>query len=210
MTTPRSAAPKRWRLPLLIAAALGCLWLVLIATGPGRMVLSQLAELIEAEPALGGPFSLVDTAGKTVTDKDFTGKPFAVFFGFTHCPDICPTTLADMGDWLKGLGADADRIKLTMITVDPERDTPAALAAYMTAFDPRITAMTGSRLQIDAVLLAYRAYAKKVETGGGEYTVDHSAPVYLMDASGRFWSVVSRSEGTDGVIAKLKKLIDGG
>jgi protein SCO1 len=198
-----------WRWPLLAVALLAVIWMALVFTPPGRAVLSQLAGMVEGETVLGGPFSLVDPAGKRVTDKDLAGKPFAVFFGFANCPDICPTTLADMGLWLIGLGPDAERIRLVMITVDPERDTPAVLGNYMAAFDPRLLALTGTRAEVDAVLHAYRAYAKRVDTGDGTYTMDHIAAVYLMDAAGRYHSVVSRVETPEAVVEKLKALIRG-
>ncbi len=134
---------------------------------------------------IGGPFTLTDQNGKTVTDADFAGEPKLVFFGYTHCPDVCPTTLADITTMLGALGADK-KAAVLFITVDPERDTPAVLKDYLTSFDPRITGLTGSPAAIAKVLQDYRVYAKKVPTDGGDYTMDHTALVYLVDKSGSF------------------------
>jgi protein SCO1/2 len=139
-----------------------------------------------AVAAVGGPFQLEDQNGKPVSDQDMKGRPFLVFFGFTHCPDICPTTLFEMSEVMKALGTDADRTGALFITVDPERDTPAALKDYLSNFDPHVHGLTGDPTAIDAALKAYRVYAKKVPLKDGDYTMDHTAVVYLMDRSGRF------------------------
>ena len=136
--------------------------------------------------AIGGSFSLTDQSGKTVTDQDLKGKPFLVFFGFTHCPDVCPTTLFDVSELLRALGKDADKTQALFITVDPERDTPQVLKDYLSSFDPHLRALTGSVADITAIEKAYRVYAKKVPGKDGEYTMDHTALVYLMDKQGRF------------------------
>lgn len=136
--------------------------------------------------AIGGPFSLTDQTGKTVTDQDLKGRPFLVFFGFTHCPDVCPTTLFEVSELLRVLGNDADKTQALFITVDPERDTPQVLKDYLSSFDPHLRALTGNVADITAVEKAYRVYAKKVPGKDGEYTMDHTALVYLMDKQGRF------------------------
>ena len=134
---------------------------------------------------IGGPFTLTNQDGKTVTDADFAGEPKLVFFGYTHCPDVCPTTLSDITAMLGALGKDK-KAAVLFITVDPERDTPAVLKDYLSSFDPRITGLTGSPAAVAKVLQDYRVYAKKVPTEGGDYTMDHTALVYLMDKSGNF------------------------
>jgi protein SCO1/2 len=136
--------------------------------------------------AIGGSFTLTDQTGKTVTDKDFKGKPFLVFFGFTHCPDVCPTTLFEVSELLRALGNDADKTRALFITVDPERDTPQVMKDYLSSFDPHLRGLTGDVADITAVEKAYRVYAKKVPGKDGEYTMDHTALVYLMDKEGRF------------------------
>src|SRR5690349_21858663 len=136
--------------------------------------------------AVGGPFQLVDQDGKTVSDADMKGRPFLVFFGYTHCPDVCPTTLFEMSQMLRALGPDAGRIGALFITVDPERDTPAVLKDYLASFDPHLRGLTGDPAAVDAALKAYRVYAKKVPLKDSDYTMDHTAVVYLMDKNGRF------------------------
>ena len=136
--------------------------------------------------AIGGPFKLIDQDGKPITDQDFKGRPFLVFFGYRHCPDVCPITLFEMSEVLRALGKDADQVNALFITVDPERDTPAMMKDYLSSFDPHLRGATGDQKAIDAVEKAYRVYAKKVPTGNGDYSMDHTALVYLMDKQGRF------------------------
>jgi protein SCO1/2 len=136
--------------------------------------------------AVGGPFELTDQNAQPITDKDLKGRPFLVFFGFTHCPDVCPTTLFEVSEILRTLGPDSDRIRALFITVDPERDTPAVLKDYLSSFDPHLVGGTGDPAVVAAVVKSYRVYAKKVPLEGGNYTMDHTAIVYLMDREGRF------------------------
>jgi protein SCO1/2 len=137
--------------------------------------------------AIGGPFKLTDQNGKVITDADFKGKPFLVFFGYTHCPDVCPTTLFDMSEVMRALGSDADRVGALFVSVDPDRDTAAVLKDYLSSFDPHLRGATGDPAALEKIEKEYRVYAKKVPTGkNGDYSMDHSAIVYLMDKSGRF------------------------
>lgn len=136
--------------------------------------------------AIGGPFTLTGQDGKTLTDQDLKGKPFLVFFGYTHCPDICPTTLFELSEVLHAMGKDADRINALFVTVDPDRDTAAVMKDYLSSFDPHLRGATGTQQQIDVIEKEYRVYAKKVPTKNGDYSMDHSALVYLMDKQGRF------------------------
>ncbi len=139
-----------------------------------------------AAAAVGGPFLLEDQNGKPVSDQDMKGRPFLVFFGFTRCPDICPTTLFDVSQVLRQLGPDADRTGALFITVDPERDTPAVLKDYLSNFDPHLRGLTGDQAAVDVAIKAYRVYAQKVPLDDGDYTMDHTAVVYLMDKDGHF------------------------
>jgi protein SCO1/2 len=157
--------------------------------------------------SIGGPFTLTDQHGNTVTEAALKGHPSALFFGYTFCPDVCPTTLSDMTTWLQKLGPDADRLKVYFITVDPERDTQAAMAEYLQAFDPRIVGLTGSRAAIDQILKDYRVYSRKVPLDGGSYSMDHSASIYLLNADAVFTSTVDYQEDTDTVLKKLKRLV---
>jgi protein SCO1 len=136
--------------------------------------------------AIGGPFNLIGEDGKPVSDQDFLGKPLIVFFGYTHCPDICPTTLFELSQVMHALGTDADRINVLFITVDPERDTPAVMKDYLSSFDKHLRGATGSEQAIDKAEKEYRVYAKKVPEQNGDYSMDHSAVVYLMNKQGRF------------------------
>jgi protein SCO1/2 len=157
--------------------------------------------------AVGGPFKLIDQNGKAVSDQDLKGRPFLVFFGFTHCPDVCPTTLFDVSEMLRALGPDADRTRALFITVDPERDTPAVMKDYLSSFDPHLSGLTGDPAAIATVAKAYRVYYKKVPLDGGEYTMDHTAIVYLMDKDGRFVSPFSLKRGTEAAAADLRRYL---
>lgn len=183
-----------------------------LAIGAGYVTVSQMQNgsggaQVASVASIGGPFTLVRGDGTTVTDKDFAGKPLAIFFGFTFCPDVCPTTLSDLQGWIEQLGPDADKMSYAFVSVDPERDTPQVIGDYVAAFDPRITPLTGSREQIDEVIKAYRVYAKKVPLDGGGYTMDHSAMIYLMDGSNRFVGTIAYEEDQATALQKLKNLI---
>ena len=141
---------------------------------------------VTAPAAIGGPFQLTDQAGQTVTDQNLKGRPTLIFFGFTHCPDVCPTSLFEISEVLKAMGSDADRVNAYFVSVDPERDTAAAMKDYLSSFDPHLKGLTGDPEAVAKVLSAYRVYAKKVPLKDGDYTMDHTAVVYLMDKNGRF------------------------
>jgi protein SCO1/2 len=157
---------------------------------------------------IGGPFSLVDQHGRAVTEKDFLGKPTLVFFGFTYCPDVCPTTLLELTNRLKELGAEADRLNVIFITVDPERDTPKQLKLYLDSFDPRIEGLSGSEEAIASVMQAYRAIARKVPLQDGGYTMDHTATIYMMNKRGQFVSLMNYQESEATMRSKLRRLLD--
>jgi protein SCO1 len=157
-----------------------CLGVIVFVAGHGTV-----SSGLQAAP-IGGPFRLVDQTGKPFTDQDLRGKSFLVFFGFTHCPDVCPTTLFEISEVMRKLGTDADRTAALFITVDPERDTPEALKDYLSSFDSHVRGLTGDPAALAAVAKAYRVYYKKVPLEGGDYTMDHTAIVYLMDKDGRF------------------------
>ncbi len=176
-----------------------CTAVILLVTGRGEgPSLPQVA-------AIGGPFSLTDQNGRTVTDQDLKGRPFLVFFGFTHCPDICPTTMFEISEILRKLGPDGDRMRAVFITVDPERDTPAALKDYVSSFDPRVVALTGDEAAIAAVAKSYRAFYRRVPLKEGGYTMDHLAIVYLMGKDGRFVTRFHLNRPIDVAMAELRK-----
>ena len=157
--------------------------------------------------AIGGPFTLVNQDGKTVTQADFAGETHLFFFGFTHCPDICPTTLQQITDVLAALGPKADQLKVAFVTVDPERDTPEALKTYLSSFDPRITGLTGTPEQVAATIKAYRGFAQKVPGKDGEYVMEHTAFVYVMDARNDFLGALNLSRPPQETAAELAKRI---
>jgi protein SCO1 len=157
--------------------------------------------------AVGGPFKLTDQNGKTITDADMKGHAFLVFFGFTHCPDVCPTTLFDVSEVFRSLGPDGKDVRALFITVDPERDTPAVLKDYLSSFDPRIVGVTGDDASIKAAEKAYRVYAKKVPLDGGGYTMDHTAIVYLMNKDGHFVAPFSLKRRPEESAADLKRYL---
>lgn len=141
-----------------------------------------------AQSAITGTFSLVDQDGRPVTEKDFRGKPYLVFVGFTHCPDVCPTTLFQMSEVLAATGERGRDLRALFISIDPERDRPEVLKSYLGSFDERIRGLTGDPAAVEAALKSLRGYARKVPTKDGDYTMEHSAFVYLMDRDGRFVS----------------------
>jgi protein SCO1/2 len=154
---------------------------------------------------IGGPFHLVDQNGKPFSDQDMKGKPYLVFFGFTHCPDICPTTLFEMSQLMRKLGPDADRTGALFITVDPGRDTTAVIKDYLASFDPHLRGLTGDQAAIDQATKDYRVYAKKVPLQGGDYTMDHTAMVYLMDKDGQFVAPFLLDRSADAEAAELRR-----
>jgi protein SCO1 len=157
--------------------------------------------------AIGGPFKLIDQNGKAISDADMKGRPFLVFFGYTHCPDVCPTTLFEVSEIMHALGKDADRAGALFITVDPERDTPAVMKDYLSSFDPHLRGATGDRAAIDAAEKTFRVYAKKVPTTDGDYTMDHTALVYLMDKQGRFVAPFSLKRRPEDAAADLRRYL---
>jgi protein SCO1/2 len=187
----------------LIGALAGAAILLITTPHGGQPVESSGTALV------GGPFSLTDTQGKTVTDADFRGRYMLVFFGFTHCPDICPAELQVIAQALDKLGDKAKKVVPIFMTLDPERDTPEALAAYVKSFGPNFVGLTGSPEAIAAAAKAYRVAYAKVENreSPGDYSVDHSALVYLMDPEGRYVTHFSYGTSADEMAEKLGKIL---
>lgn len=163
-----------------------------------------------AQAAFGAPFALVDHNGEPITDAAFKGSPSAVFFGFTHCPEVCPTTLFEMEGWLEELGDEGEPINAFFVTVDPERDTPEAMKTYISNFSDRITGITGEPEEVMEMVSAFRIYARKVETEGGDYTMDHTASIMLLDRDGAFFGTIAYQENPETAIAKLRRLVEEG
>ncbi len=157
---------------------------------------------------IGGPFRLRAADGREVTDADFRGRWMLVYFGYTRCPDACPTALQDMANALDALSADEKRrVSILFITVDPERDTPAVMQDYVTAFNAPITGLSGTPEQIAAVAKEYRVYYAKHPKANGEYDMDHSSIIYVMDPRGRFVANFTHESAPDDIAAKLRTLI---
>jgi protein SCO1/2 len=195
--------PRAFRLLLVLSAFLAglvlCFAVVLLVTGRGS------APIIAAPAAIGGPFRLTDQNGRTITEQDLKGRPFLVFFGFTHCPEVCPTALFDISEILARLGPDAEKVNALFVTVDPERDTPEKLKEYLSSFNPRLTGVGGDADALAAVAKAYRVYYKKVPLKDGDYTMDHTAIVYLMDKNGQFVAPFSLKRRPEDAAADLRR-----
>ena len=188
------------------AAVIGAFLAGLVVVLAGVLAASTYLSKHSAAPIgmIGGAFHLQDQSGKPVSDQDLKGRPHLVFFGYTHCPDVCPTTLFEISEVMKALGKDADRAGALFITVDPERDTPAVMADYLSNFDPHLRGLTGDPGAVAEALKAYRVYAKKVPLQDGDYTMDHTAVVYLMDKDGRFVAPFNLKQTPEAAAAQLR------
>ena len=155
---------------------------------------------------VGGPFTLVGTDARSFSSTQLKGKPFAIFFGFTHCPDVCPTTLARLAKLRRALGKGDDSFAILFVSVDPERDTPAEMGRYAALFGSPIVALTGTEAAIAQVKQSYGIYSAKVPQAGADYSVDHTATIFLMDAGGEFVATITPDEGDPAALAKLRSL----
>lgn len=189
-----------------------CVWGAVVLLAGFLLVSTMLpepqapAEASTGTARVGGPFSLTSHEGERIDNQSLAGRPYLVFFGFTHCPEICPTTLFELTDLMAELGAEADKFEVLFITVDPERDTQALLASYMTSFDSRITALRGSSEETETTLRAFSAYAAKVPLEDGQYTMDHTTGVYLVRGDGSFGGTLDMHEPRDIRLQKLRRL----
>lgn len=187
-----------WALVAIFAGISGYVWL-------GQSNKAELEQV--AAVKIGGPFDLIKHDGSKITQDDIVGRDHAIFFGFTHCPDICPTTLMQTAGWLKELGEDSEKLDFYFFSVDPERDTPEILSQYVNAFDPRITGVTGDIQEMEKTIKSYKVYSKRVELDDDDYTMDHAAYVLMFRAGGNFIGTISFDESQDTAIAKLRRLI---
>jgi protein SCO1 len=201
-TTNPKVPPHR-----VIYATLGLLLAVLLVGAGGFLWLTGNGG--NNAISVGGPFTLEDGGGKAVTDRDFRGKYMLVYFGYTFCPDVCPTTLNAVADAMDKLGPAASRIQPLFITVDPKRDTPAVVKQYAAAFGPNIEGLTGTADEIAQVAKGYRVYYAEHRTGPGpdDYSMDHSSVLYLMGPDGRFLAPLRADQSGDEIAANLKKLM---
>ena len=173
----------------------------------------QVSENQIAAKPYGVPFELIDQSGKPITEAAFRGRPTALFFGFTHCPEVCPTTLFELDGWLRQVDPEGGHIGAYFISVDPERDTPELMASYVAGVSDRITGISGPPEKVADVIKGFNIYAKKVPTDSqkpdGDYTMDHTASVFLLDAQGRFKGTIAWGENPETAISKLENLLKG-
>ena len=179
----------------------------LAAAGVG--LISQIGQTGGASQgkSLGGPFTLTNDYGHRVTEASLMGKPSVIYFGYTFCPEVCPTTLLDLSNMIKKLGPDADKLNYVFVTVDPERDTVKAMHEYVSSFDPHLRGYTGTPQQIKRIAKEYGVYYAREPGGGANYAVDHSTRVYLMDASEHYAGSIEYQEPEPSALAKLKRLV---
>lgn len=194
-----SAALRRFRLILWVlvaVAAIGATIIFFTVPPKGTSTIGQ------------GSYTLTDQDGAKVTEAVFKGHPSLLFFGYTHCPDVCPTTLAEMSAWFETLGADAKDLKAYFVTVDPERDTPQVLKDYVAWVGPRLSALGGERAEVDKAIKAWGVVAEKVPgSGPDDYTMNHTASVFLLDKDGRFQSTIAYQEDGKTAVAKIRRLV---
>ena len=205
-TTERPPGPDAPRPPqTFVFAIIGLLVAVLLLGTGGFLWLTGQT----GAPAIGGPFTLEDGSGKTVTDRDFRGKYMLVYFGYTFCPDVCPTTLNSVGDAMDKLGAKAKQVQPVFITIDPKRDTPAVMKQYVAAFTPALIGLTGTPEQVTAVAREYRVYFAEHRTGPGpdDYSMDHSSVMYLVGPDGRFVAPIRADGSGDEMAAAIAKYV---
>ena len=205
MSAPSQPSPGGRPPPALLYGIIG-LVVALFILGTGAFIwLSQGGSAL----LIGGPFELQDGDGKQVTDRDFRGKYMLVYFGYTFCPDVCPTTLNEVAEALDQLGARSTQLQPIFITVDPKRDTPPVVKQYVAAFTPRLIGLTGSDEQIAKVAQEYRVYYAEHRTGPGpnDYSMDHSSVLYLMGPDGRFIAPIRADEDGAHMAADLSRLM---
>ncbi|MGZ5918780.1 MAG: SCO family protein [Hyphomicrobium sp.] len=193
----------------IAGAALGLAAAIALLPDVRERLLPSIGQQVTGKALIGGAFTLTDNTGKRVTDQDFHGKYTLVFFGFTSCPDICPAGLQLIAGALEKLGTKAQRIAPIFISVDPQRDTPEKLAAYVKNFDPRLVGLTGTSEEIAAVAKAYKVYYAKVPSKErpDDYTMDHTSIIYVMDPKGEFVTHFTPSTSVDDMAAKLGKIV---
>ena len=185
------------------------LWVAVVALG----LTAGAAALLLRQPAQaarsfgGGTYSLVDQNGKAVDQTMFQGHPSMLFFGYTHCPDVCPTTMAEMASWFQTLGDEGKDLRAYFVTVDPERDTTAVLGDYVSWVSDRITGVTGDPAEIAKIVKAWGITAEKVPLGDGAYSMDHTASVFLLNTKGEFEGTIAYGEANDTALGKLRNLL---
>jgi protein SCO1/2 len=200
MTADSSPAFARFRL---------ILWGLVLVAAVGATLLFMLRPPANPVGVTGQPFALETTAGQPFTQADLKGTPSLVFFGYTFCPDVCPTTLAESVAWRQELGVGYDKLRTIFVTVDPERDTKEVLAAYLGGFDPNVIGLVGTAGATEAAKAAFGVMSEKVDSGDEFYLVNHTASVFLLNKDGSFEGTIAYGEARDTAVAKIKRLIGG-
>lgn len=203
--SPDGSAGPSPRAQFIVAALV-----LLLLAALGALILASRGGDDAAPPdsaSVGGGFTLIDTQGRTFTDQALRGKPFAIFFGFTRCPDVCPTTLGRMTQLRKQLGADGMKVNIVFVSVDPGHDTPADIGNYLTLFPSPIIGLTGTDAQIKKMTDDYGVYFSRVPMEGGDYMIDHMAGVMLFDSQGRFVEMLDPTEPPAISLERLRMLI---
>jgi len=199
----------RSKLKFLIVFASALLAVGVVTTTVALRIGSPMPKVTTSgTAAIGGPFTLVATNGEDVSDQAYRGKWLLIFFGYTYCPDACPTALNNISVALEKLGSDAAKLQPLFVTVDPHRDTRELMRDYLQSFDSRIIGLTGTPDQIDGVLKEYRVYVARQESSeadGNDYLISHSAYIYLMDPDGKFVNVIQSGEAGDDIAAWLRQ-----
>jgi protein SCO1 len=195
------------RRPRSIVGSLGSITLLIMTTAV--LTLFPAVTRSQTPGLVGGAFALTDQDGAEVTERDLLGKPSMIFFGFTSCPDVCPSTLLDITNWLTQLGPDADRLNVVFVSVDSEHDTPSRIKLYLSSFDPRIRGFVGTETQIEKITNAYGVRYKRLARNDGGYTYTHSALIYLLDRQGRHVGFLRYEDPDTEAVATLHRLAAG-
>lgn len=184
------------------------LWIAVLLAAVGATLLFVLRPPVQGGGIGGGSYALVDQRGNAVNQTVLEGHPSLLFFGYTHCPDVCPTTMGEMAGWFEALGQEGADLRAYFVTIDPARDTPEILDGYVSWVSDRITALTGPQEEIDKVVKAWAAVAERVEGDNGDYTMNHTASVYLINPQGGFEGTIAYGENQETALGKIRKLLD--
>ena len=198
---------KHLRYVLWAVVAAAALWLGFLALQPNRP--NSAGQTTLTSSSFGRPFTLVGADGQPFSSSELAGRPYLLYFGYTRCPDTCPTTLNRLVHLRRQVGLGDDSFKIVFITVDPERDGPKEVGTYQRAFGAPVIGLTGSPVQIDRVKKEYGIFSQKVPEGGGDYSVDHTATVLLFDRNGKFAGTIAPDEPDSAALGKLKNLAAG-
>lgn len=185
------------------------LWILVAVAAVSATVIYFNRPFERSGGMFGGPFEMTATTGETFTQDDLRGTPSLMFFGFTHCPDVCPITLAEATGWKEELDLDEDDLRIIFVTVDPERDSLEHLASYLSNFGDDVIGLVGNTAQTEQIKRSYGVYSEKVDgPGSSQYLVNHTASLYMIDANGQFLGTIAYEENAETAKAKIRRLVD--